>query len=108
MPGASHGHTAPTGRRRRAGRTGSPACPSASCSPSTPRSGRTGSPALFIHGRRDDFCSPSAADAIYQRAQTADKEFLWLDTTNHIDLYDNPAYVDPAAARLTGWLTERL
>jgi fermentation-respiration switch protein FrsA (DUF1100 family) len=67
-----------------------------------------GTPALFIHGRRDDFCSPSAADAIYQRAQTADKEFLWLDTTNHIDLYDNPAYVDPATARLTGWLTERL
>jgi fermentation-respiration switch protein FrsA (DUF1100 family) len=67
-----------------------------------------GIPALFIHGRRDDFCSPSAADAIYQRAQTADKEFLWLDTSNHIDLYDNPAYVDPATARLTGWLTERL
>jgi fermentation-respiration switch protein FrsA (DUF1100 family) len=67
-----------------------------------------GTPALFIHGRRDDFCSPGAAEAIYQRAQTADKEFVWLDTTNHIDLYDNPTYVDPAAARLTGWLTERL
>ena len=67
-----------------------------------------GVPALFIHGRRDDFCSPGAAEAIYQRAQTPDKEFVWLDTTNHIDLYDNPAYVDPAAARLTGWLTERL
>ena len=67
-----------------------------------------GTPALFIHGRRDDFCSPGAAEAIYQRAQTADKEFVWLDTTNHIDLYDNPAYVDPAAARLTGWLTARL
>jgi fermentation-respiration switch protein FrsA (DUF1100 family) len=67
-----------------------------------------GVPALFIHGRRDDFCSPGAAEAIYQRAQTADKEFAWLDTTNHIDLYDNPTYVDPAAARLTGWLTKRL
>lgn len=67
-----------------------------------------GAPALFIHGRRDDFCSPGAAEAIYQRTQTADKEFVWLDTTNHIDLYDNPAYTDPAAARLTGWLTERL
>ena len=67
-----------------------------------------GTPALFIHGRRDDFCSPGAAEGIYQRAQTADKEFLWLDTTNHIDLYDNPAYVDPAVARLSGWLTQRL
>jgi len=67
-----------------------------------------GLPALFIHGRRDDFCSPTAAEGVYQRAQTADKEFRWLDTTNHIDLYDNPGYVDPAAAHLGGWLTERL
>ena len=63
-----------------------------------------GTPALFIHGRRDGFCSPEAADGIYRRAQSADKEFLWLDTTNHIDLYDNPAYVGPAVARLSGWL----
>jgi uncharacterized protein len=67
-----------------------------------------GLPALFIHGRRDDFCSPTAAEAVYQRAQTADKQFRWLDTTNHIDLYDNPVYVSPAAAHLGGWLTERL
>src|SRR5262249_59819610 len=67
-----------------------------------------GTPALFIHGRRDDFCSPGAADGIYQRAQTTDKEFVWLDTTNHIDLYDNPDYVGPAAARLSDWLTQRL
>jgi fermentation-respiration switch protein FrsA (DUF1100 family) len=67
-----------------------------------------GTPALFVHGRRDEFCSPGAADVIYQRAQTTDKEFLWLDTTNHIDLYDNPTYVDPAAARHSDWLAERL
>ena len=67
-----------------------------------------GTPALFIHGRRDGFCSPEAAEGVYRRAQTADKDFLWLDTTNHIDLYDNPAYVGPAAARLGGWLAERL
>jgi uncharacterized protein len=67
-----------------------------------------GIPALFIHGRRDNFCSPEAANGIYRRAQSADKEFLWLDTTNHIDLYDNPAYVGPAVARLSDWLGERL
>jgi hypothetical protein len=33
---------------------------------------------------------------------------MWLDTTNHIDLYDVPAYVDPAVARVTGWLAEHL
>jgi fermentation-respiration switch protein FrsA (DUF1100 family) len=67
-----------------------------------------GTPALFIHGRRDGFCSPEAAEGIYRRALSDDKDFCWLDTTNHIDLYDNPAYVGPAAARLSGWLTERL
>jgi fermentation-respiration switch protein FrsA (DUF1100 family) len=67
-----------------------------------------GTPALFVHGRRDGFCSPEAAAGIYRRAQSADKEFLWLDTTNHIDLYDNPAYVGPAVARLSEWLSERL
>jgi hypothetical protein len=72
MPGASPSTTtAPPGRRRPAGATGSPGCPSA-------------------RGRRDDFCSPAEADAVYRRAQTADKEFVWLDTTSHIDLYDNP------------------
>jgi uncharacterized protein len=68
----------------------------------------SGTPALFIHGRRDGFCSPGAAQATYRRAQTADKEFRWLDTTNHIDLYDNPAYVDPAVAYLSDWLSQRL
>ena len=67
-----------------------------------------GTPALFIHGRRDDFCSPEDAYGTYERAQSADKEFRWLDTANHIDLYDNPAFVDPAIAWLAGWLTARL
>jgi uncharacterized protein len=40
--------------------------------------------------------------------QTADKEFLWLDTTDHIDLYDNPGYVNPATTRLSDWLSARL
>lgn len=64
-------------------------------------------PALFVHGRRDDFCSPRAAQAVYNRVRSA-KEFLWLDTTNHIDLYDQPAYVEPAAARVVAWFAEHL
>jgi fermentation-respiration switch protein FrsA (DUF1100 family) len=64
-------------------------------------------PALFVHGRRDDFCSPEAAHAVYDRV-TSTKEFVWLDTNNHIDLYDQPQYVEPAAARVADWLTEHL
>jgi hypothetical protein len=44
----------------------------------------------------------------YERAQSPIKEFRWLDTANHIDLYDNPLFVDPAIAWLAGCLTARL
>lgn len=64
-------------------------------------------PALVVHGRRDEFCSPAAAERAYERI-TGPKELMWLDTTNHIDLYDVPAYVDPAAARVATWMTEQL
>lgn len=68
----------------------------------------TRTPVLFVHGRRDEFCSPRAAEAIYQRSRTADKDFLWLDTSNHIDLYDNPTYVQPATERVIDWFCTRL
>ncbi|MDN5859780.1 MAG: alpha/beta hydrolase [Pseudonocardia sp.] len=64
-------------------------------------------PALVVHGRRDEFCSPAAAERVYERI-TGPKELMWLDTTNHIDLYDVPAYVDPAIARVAAWMSEHL
>ncbi len=63
-------------------------------------------PALIVHGRRDEYCSPDAAQDIYRL--TGPKELLWLDTTNHIDLYDQPAFVDPAVHRIRRWLNEHL
>jgi Hydrolases of the alpha/beta superfamily len=57
-------------------------------------------PALIVHGRRDEFCSPAAAQAIHDRL-AGPKELMWLDTTNHIDLYDQPAFVDPAVERVS-------
>ena len=64
-------------------------------------------PALVVHGRTDNFCSPAGAQAIYDRL-TGPKDLMWLDTSNHIDLYDQPAYVDPAVDRVAGWMTEHL
>lgn len=64
-------------------------------------------PALFVHGRRDDYCSPQAAQAVHDRVRST-KDFYWLDTTNHIDLYDNPTYVEPAAARVVEWFARHL
>ncbi|MDP9070175.1 MAG: alpha/beta hydrolase [Actinomycetota bacterium] len=59
-------------------------------------------PLLIVHGRTDAYCSPEGALSAYQRAGQP-KDLLWLDTTNHIDLYDQPSYVAPAAERAAEW-----
>jgi len=64
-------------------------------------------PWLMVHGRTDAYCSPDGAGAAFDRAGEP-KEALWLDTTNHIDLYDVPAYVDPAVAAAEDWLARWL
>lgn len=64
-------------------------------------------PLLIVHGRTDAYCSPQAAAAVFERAG-GPKDILWLDTTNHIDLYDVPAYVDPALDRIETFLAEYL
>lgn len=64
-------------------------------------------PTLVIHGRTDAYCPPADAQAVHDRI-TGTKELMWLDTTNHIDLYDRPAYVDPAVDRIVDWMAEYL
>ncbi|MCW2501917.1 MAG: alpha/beta hydrolase [Actinomycetia bacterium] len=62
-------------------------------------------PLLIVHGRTDAYCSPEGAQDVYERAGEP-KELLWLDTTNHIDLYDQPQYVEPAIERITDWFAK--
>ena len=64
-------------------------------------------PLLVVHGTTDAFCSPDGARAVFERA-TSPAEILWLDTTNHIDLYDRPEYVDPAAERAAEFFSAHL
>ncbi len=64
-------------------------------------------PWLMVHGRTDAYCSPDWAAATFARAGEP-KEAVWLDTTNHIDLYDVPTYVDPAIAAIEAWLARWL
>lgn len=61
-------------------------------------------PLCVVHGRTDDYCSPAGAQALYDRAR-GPKDLLWLDTTNHIDLYDVPDYVEPTVRHCADWLT---
>ena len=64
-------------------------------------------PLLLVHGTTDDYCSPAGAQAVYDRA-TGAKTLRWLETTNHIDLYDVPAHVDPAVDALVEFYSREL
>jgi fermentation-respiration switch protein FrsA (DUF1100 family) len=64
-------------------------------------------PLLVAHGRTDLFLPPEDAQLAYERAGEP-KEIFWLDTTNHIDIYDQDAHVDPAADHTAAWLGKHL
>lgn len=64
-------------------------------------------PVLFVHGRKDLYCRPEDAQSTFDRVD-GPKEILWLDTTNHIDLYDRDEYVRPAVARTVAWFAQHL
>lgn len=61
-------------------------------------------PLLVIHGRTDAYCTPQGAQAAYDLA-TGTKDIHWLDTSNHIDLYDVDEYVDPAISALAAFFS---
>jgi len=64
-------------------------------------------PFLVVHGRTDDYCSPEGAQSVFDKSGDP-KEIVWLDTTNHIDLYDVPKYVDPAVEAAAAWFGKYL
>ncbi len=67
--------------------------------------GRT--PLLIVHGTTDDYCSPAGARAAYDRA-TGPKRIHWIETTNHIDLYDQQPYVGEAVREVVAFFEEQL
>jgi uncharacterized protein len=64
-------------------------------------------PLLVVHGRTDAYCSPEGAQSVFDRAG-GPKDIVWLDTTNHIDLYDVDRFVEPAITRCAAWFDEHL
>ena len=64
-------------------------------------------PLLVVHGKVDGYCWPETAQAVFDRA-TGPKEIEWLDSSNHIDIYDHPELVEPAVAHVARFMTERL
>ena len=64
-------------------------------------------PLLVVHGKNDKYCFPKFAQQVYDEAGEP-KEIQWLDTTNHIDLYDNEKYVGPAINKIVEWFNTYL
>jgi uncharacterized protein len=60
-------------------------------------------PVLIIHGKTDLYCTPKNAQKFYDTLNTK-KELFWIETTNHIDLYDEPKYTTQAIDKIISWL----
>ena len=64
-------------------------------------------PLLIVHGKTDAYCSPELAQTLYQR-KPGEKEILWLDASQHIDLYDSEPHVTQAAQATAEFLHRNL
>jgi len=64
-------------------------------------------PLLVVHGKVDDYCSPELAAELHAQA-SGQKEIVWLDCQQHIDLYDVEPYVSQAVEFTAGFLRRNL
>jgi uncharacterized protein len=64
-------------------------------------------PLLVIHGTKDEQLLPEYAQAAFDAAGGT-KELVWIETDNHVELYDQDPYVSEAAARAVAWLDEHV
>jgi uncharacterized protein len=64
-------------------------------------------PLLIVHGTRDFFLLPEYAQAAYDAA-TGPKQLVWIETHNHIELYDQEPYVSEAIAAVVPFLDANL
>jgi uncharacterized protein len=60
-------------------------------------------PLLIVHGTTDTALLPEYAQEAYEAA-LGTKELVWIETHNHIELYDQDPYVSEAAAHAVRWL----
>ena len=64
-------------------------------------------PLLVVHGTKDLFLLPEYAQELYDAA-IGTKELVWIDTHNHIELYDQDPYVSEACAHIVRWLAPHM
>lgn len=64
-------------------------------------------PLLIVHGTTDAALLPELAQAAYDAA-VEPKELVWIETHNHIELYDQDPYVTDAVRHVVRWLDRAL
>jgi len=64
-------------------------------------------PLLIVHGTTDTALLPEYAQAAYDAA-IGPKRLVWVETHNHIELYDQDPYVSRATEAIIEWLGEYL
>jgi hypothetical protein len=64
-------------------------------------------PLLIVHGKVDAYCSPELAAAIHA-GTPGEREIVWLDTAEHVDLYDREPHVTRAVEATAGFLHRTL
>jgi fermentation-respiration switch protein FrsA (DUF1100 family) len=64
-------------------------------------------PLLVIHGTTDVLLPPRYAQEVFDRAGEP-KQLHWIETSNHVELYDQAPFVPEAVDTLLGWLGEHL
>jgi fermentation-respiration switch protein FrsA (DUF1100 family) len=64
-------------------------------------------PLMIVHGTTDGQLLPEYAQAVYDAA-IGPKELVWIETHNHIELYDQRPYVDEATTHILRWLDQHL
>lgn len=60
-------------------------------------------PLLIVHGTKDTALLPEFAQQAYEVA-LGPKDLIWIETHNHIELYDQDPYVSEACRHLLSWL----
>jgi hypothetical protein len=60
-------------------------------------------PLLIVHGTKDTALLPEYAQQAYDAA-IGPKELVWIETHNHIELYDQDPYVSEACRQVLEWL----
>jgi len=65
-------------------------------------------PLLVVHGTTDPLLPPRFAQQVHDESASTDKQIVWVETHNHVELYDQDPYVGQALAAVVPFLTRHL